>query len=79
MNSEDVTYRVANLVGSILGCDPAESISRDTEPDWDSLNHVEIIFSVEEEFSVRLPREALVTLDSVQKIASAIVSNMTAP
>ncbi len=53
---------------------PDESVSRDTEPKWDSLKHVEIMFAVEDACGVRFSAEELAALRDVQSIIKAVDS-----
>jgi acyl carrier protein len=41
-------------------------------PKWDSLAQVEVLFALEEEFSVRFPADKLNTLTSLETIVEAL-------
>lgn len=41
-------------------------------PEWDSLAHVEVLFALEEEFSVRFPADKLKALRSLETIVEAL-------
>lgn len=47
-------------------------VSRTNTPQWDSLKHVELMFAIEDRFSIQFTEEELVGLDSVSKIVMAI-------
>jgi acyl carrier protein len=49
-----------------------ENVQRDQEQAWDSLKHVEIMFAVEDQFSVKFSEEQLASLASVDEIVSAV-------
>jgi acyl carrier protein len=62
------------VIGLVLhrhfDCD--RPIERESEPAWDSLKHLEIVFAVEDAFSVKFPEQVLGTLNS----ADLIVQNL---
>jgi acyl carrier protein len=62
------------MVGLVLNrkVGDGENITRAQESAWDSLKHVEIMFAVEDHFSVKFSAEDLAALDSVSAIASAV-------
>ena len=49
-----------------------EPVSRATEPAWDSLRHVELVFSIEDEFGVRFDEEELPELTSLPALVDAV-------
>ena len=55
-----------------------EPVSRSTEPEWDSLRHVELIFSIEDEFGVRFDEDELMELTSLPALVGA-VDRLTTP
>ena len=69
-----VVGRVRAVLGEVLGPSAAQldNPSRDTVPEWDSLAQVEILFALEEEFSVRFPADKLNTLTSLETIVEAL-------
>lgn len=60
--SESVLERVRGVVGDVFGVAAAQitaETSQDTLPGWDSLQHLNIVLSLEKEFGIRLaPAEA---------------------
>lgn len=78
MNSAEIEATVISIVTSILKCSPEASLSRTTSPEWDSLNHAEIIFSLEEEFNIHFRREIISELDTVTALVSEIQSGLRA-
>jgi acyl carrier protein len=69
-----VVARVRAVLGEVLGPSAAQldNPSRDTVPEWDSLAQVEVLFALEEEFSVRFPADKLNTLSSLETIVEAL-------
>ena len=61
---------VLRLPPEIIGA----KTSMDNTPQWDSLKHMEIIFAIEDEFSLEFSEEELATLTSVDHIVTAINS-----
>jgi acyl carrier protein len=72
--SLDVSAEVRRVVGLVLRRDlpPSAGLSREDDPNWDSLKHVEIILSVESATGVRFDEIELAELDSVGAISAAV-------
>ena len=49
-----------------------ESVTRDSEPTWDSLKHIELILMLEEHFGVRFSEEEIPALGNSDEIVDAI-------
>jgi acyl carrier protein len=60
---------IAKLVSDILGETVGIEGTRDTVPAWDSLRHVEVIFSFEEAYGLRLTESEMASLRSVKDLA----------
>ena len=54
----------------------AENPSRASEPGWDSLKHVEIVFLMEDHFRVRFREPELRNVDDAEGLARAIRSRL---
>jgi acyl carrier protein len=69
-----VVARVRAVLGEVLGpsVTKLDNPSRDTLAEWDSLAQVEILFALEEEFSVRFSADTLQTLSSLETIVAAL-------
>jgi acyl carrier protein len=55
--SADIEQRVRQILAEILRLEPAQidnDASLGTTPGWDSANHINLVLSLEEEFSVTL-------------------------
>ena len=63
--------KVLNVVGHIIGV-PVETLSekssQETVAYWDSLKHMSLILSLEEEFSVSLSDEEIMKISSIKDI-----------
>jgi acyl carrier protein len=55
---------VFNLPAGDLGDDPALMAT----PGWDSLGHAQLMLALEEEFSIRIPTDAVIELQSLAEI-----------
>jgi acyl carrier protein len=60
---------IAKLVSDIPGESVGIEGTRDTVPAWDSLRHVEVIFSFEEAYGLRLTESEMASLRSVKDLA----------
>lgn len=74
MTHQNPGREVRKVVGLVLGRPIAENenVSRDSEPRWDSLKHVEIMFAVEDAFGARFSEEDLMKLNSTDSIVRAL-------
>lgn len=71
MNIEDKLVSVFSvLFNKEIGL--SDNLSMETEPAWDSMKHIEIIMTVEEEFGVSFAPEDIPSLTSFGKIKQAI-------
>lgn len=73
MNKE-IENKVKSIISSILGVDVSE-IGDDTAigdlPEWDSLNHIQIISAIEKEFDFRFTPDVMMDLEDVSDIVDA--------
>ncbi len=74
MNYDEIFTETRRLLSQTLGRDlkEGECPSRQTEPKWDSLKHVELLFSIEDQFGIRFGGEEMAALDSLPKLVSAV-------
>jgi len=79
MNGQ-IVAEVRRLMGLILKRDIANTaeVRRDQEPAWDSLKHVEIMFAIEDRFSVKFTAAEFAELASIDQIAAAVESRVAA-
>jgi acyl carrier protein len=66
-----VKERVKRVLGSVLGV-PADEIVDESSPDtigtWDSLNHMNLVMALEQEFGIRFSEDQIVDLLSCEII-----------
>ena len=75
MPAPDTTVaRVRTILGEVIGPSALEvdNPSRETVTEWDSLAQVELLFALEEEFSVRFAADQLGSLGSLAAIVEAL-------
>jgi len=68
--------RFCKVVGVILGVAPAEvtdALSPDTVDTWDSLNHINLMAALEQEFGILFNASKLNEAPSVARLRSALV------
>ena len=72
--------RVYNILSNVLGI-PIETIYDDSSPDniesWDSLKHIDLIMSLEEEFDVTIDDEKLLEMMNARLILLTLEEIMT--
>lgn len=66
--------QVAEILSMLLGKDfsVGENVSMENQELWDSMKHIEIITTLEEELGVSFKIEEIPTLTSMEKIVEAI-------
>lgn len=78
---QSVLGRVQKAFHSAFDVDP-ESITIDTEPDdlkaWDSMGHVTLASSLEQEFDLTFDVDELMEMENVREIVRVIESKVTA-
>jgi acyl carrier protein len=74
MTRPDIQERVAELLSIAVGRHIAlgETVLRDSEPKWDSLKHVELVFMLEDRFGVQFSEEEMGDLRSSDHIVHSI-------
>ena len=69
--------QVIDIVSRVLEM-PAHDVNENSSADnidtWDSLRHMRLILSLEEEFNVRFTENEIVILDSVAKIITTLLA-----
>lgn len=53
-----------------------ESVVRENEPKWDSLKHIELVFAVEDAFSVQFEGETIPHLNSLDDFVAALEKSL---
>lgn len=80
MSREDVERKVREVLEAVLARKIArdERVERAQEPGWDSLAHVNIVFSVESELGIEFSAEEIERLDSVEALVRLSESHLRA-
>lgn len=71
----DLELKLCQMLASLFGRDPAAvtvHLSRDVEPRWDSLGHVQVIAAVEQEFGIALEPNAAFAVRTIGDLAALI-------
>jgi acyl carrier protein len=73
MSREETGRTVREIVLAVLQRKLAEheDLRRDQEPAWDSLAHVNLVFTIESELGIQFDADELGELDSVGKLVDA--------
>jgi acyl carrier protein len=73
--AETVEVRVRRMVADVLNV-PQSQVSRDTSPEtvdtWDSVQHLNLVLALEQEFGVSVPPEDIDKLRSVGDIIDRV-------
>lgn len=74
MNRADSEKRVAEVVGLVLGrpVRPGEALDKAHEPLWDSMRHIELIMTLEQELGVSFAPEDIPALTSLALITAKV-------
>lgn len=74
MTIETIQSEVMLLASAVLRVPIPENgdLRRDETSAWDSLTHVDLMFTIEDRFSVHFTQEQLASLNSVAEIAQAV-------
>ena len=79
-DQDQIRAEVLRVASAVLGRSPgAEGFDRASEPSWDSLKHVELLFSMEDELGVRFDEEELAGLSSTDALVDSIARHRGAP
>ena len=77
--TDEYRERVRKLAADVLG-EPLERISDDSSPDnieaWDSLQHLNLILSVEEAFDLQLDPEDIEKATSIGELVNLVTLRM---
>jgi acyl carrier protein len=74
VSDQQAGRQVRGVLETVLGraIAPSESVTRSTEPAWDSLRHVEILLAIEGVCDIRFDEEEMGRLDSLEKLVQAV-------
>jgi len=71
----DIAFRVASIMSRVLAIDLADvapTLSRDACKTWDSLRHMELIVTIEDEFNLVLAYDEIVRMESLDSIVQVL-------
>lgn len=75
----DVWARLTDIFRTIFGDESIElreNTTADDVPAWDSITHIQLIFAIEEEFSIKLSVRDLEGLENVGALHDAVVRHL---
>ena len=77
LQKSDIENRVAEIFSTALKrkIGAAEEVSRENEPQWDSLVNLELVMGVEEAFDIRLSPEQIEGFKSKSWIIDAVLDS----
>ena len=75
MNQASLQSDLSLILSSILGKTVNAETSRASEPAWDSLKHMEIIFAVEGKWGVTFSEEEMASISSVADLLQRLSSS----
>jgi acyl carrier protein len=79
MNQEEIRTRTRAILAKTLGIDPSQ-ISADASPlnlaAWDSLRHMNVVLSMENEFNIEFEDSEIQKLNSLELLAEAIARHL---
>lgn len=68
----DTENRVISIISKVLKTDINKNTTRKNCSKWDSLKHIEIIFSIEDEFKIEFTEEEMAQINSVSSFVSKL-------
>lgn len=77
-NTSEVIREIMQVVLKLEAVPPPDrELLRRDEPRWDSLGHVNLIFSIESELQIQFDAEELAELDSLSKLVRAAEAHLS--
>lgn len=79
MNQSEITERTRAILAKVLGIDPSKITGDASSVDlveWDSLRHMNVILSLENEFDIEFDDTEIRELHSVSLLARAIARHL---
>ncbi len=74
MDYKSIEEVVLKALAAVLKCEVKSDFSRENTPQWDSLKHIEVIFTVEDELDIQFTEDEMGGLDSVSSIVGTILT-----
>lgn len=74
MQRQEIEQIVCQVLSDVLQIEikPGETIDRDNLSEWNSLKHMELLFSIEEKFDIQFTQEELAQINSLDQIVTRL-------
>lgn len=74
MQRQEIEQIVCQILSDVLQIEikPGETIDRDNLSEWNSLKHMELLFSIEEKFDIQFTQEELAQINSLDQIVTRL-------
>jgi acyl carrier protein len=74
MSDTETRDKVRQIMGEVLreSIVPGQDVARESAPGWDSLKHVELLFTLEDACEIKFDRQEFADLNSLDALVSAI-------
>jgi acyl carrier protein len=73
MTRTEIEATTREILESFLGEEVSDETSRSNSAKWDSLQHMQIVFALEENFDVQFTEEEIPSLDSFEAIVGSLL------
>lgn len=73
MDRDQIEQVVVKTLSAALKCEVDRNTSRQNTPQWDSLKHIDAVFTLEEELNLEFSEQEMVEMDSVAKIVELVL------
>lgn len=75
MSPDEIEKTLLEVFATLLRKPVSPEVSRSNEPSWDSLQHMQLIFAVEERFGIHFTEEQIPQLNSLRQFADHLRSH----
>ncbi len=79
MKKSDIQVRIKNIISALMEI-PVDQIKDDSSPDtievWDSLRHINLVMTLEEEFGVQFSDNEIAELINVKLIIAVLMEKL---
>lgn len=75
LTADEVEGRIQSVLADVFGLNPEDvgrDTSTDTVEDWDSLHHLTVVLSLEEEFGIHFDDEETISIVTFELIAAIV-------
>ena len=73
-NRSEIEQELIQVLSLVLGRAVPVTVTRASEPAWDSLKHMQIVFAVEERFGRQFTEAQIPELDSLSRFADLLAT-----